>query len=328
MSRPRNRAIALGFAGVGAGAAVVAAYRGARKYRALGELDMSELALAEDLETIDVVVDDGATIHGVEAGSGRPIVLLHGVTLSVATWPYQLAALSKEYRVIALDARGHGLSKSDSAGWGIDRMASDVAQVLTQLDLKDAIIIGHSMGGMMTQQMCLDFPDLARERVAGTILLSTAAAPGQGVPGFKMFNRVARPGTTALVNRRAASGNAWMPPAEIGYAMARLALGTSPDPRHVTHTRNMTTAFSPQTMSALMPHVIGFEVRHRLKDYPVPALVVVGSRDLLTPPRVGRDLARRIPGADFEVVPGAGHMLMMERGEWLNERVDAFARAH
>jgi pimeloyl-ACP methyl ester carboxylesterase len=326
VTRRRNRALALSVAGVGAG---TAAYRAARKYRAIAAaLDLSELALAEDLEPIDVVVDDGSTIHGVEAGTGRPIVLLHGVTLSVATWPFQLKGLCKEYRVIALDARGHGSSTSTARGWGIDRMASDVAQVLTKLDLRDAIVVGHSMGGMMTQQMCLDFPDLSRERIAGTILLSTAAAPGQGVPGFKAINRITRPGALAVAERMQSRAKGILPPAEIGYAIARLALGAKADPRFVTHTQNMSSAFSPQTIGSLLPHVVGFEVRHRLKDYPVPALVVVGSRDLLTPPRIGRDLARRIPGAGFEVVPGAGHMVMLERAEWLNERIDAFARQH
>jgi 3-oxoadipate enol-lactonase len=276
---------------------------------------MSELALAEDLEAVSVTVDDGTTIHGVEAGSGQPIVLLHGVTLSVATWPYQLAALRKEFRVIALDARGHGLSKFAGTVSGLDRMASDVAQVFTQLDLRDAIIVGHSMGGMMTQQMVLDFPDLARERVAGTILLSTAAAPGQGLP---------LPGGSGRMRPRGVG----MPPGEIGFAIARLGLGAKADPRFVAHTRNMTGAVSPHVLRHVLPHVVGFDVRSRLKDYAVPALVITGSRDLLTPPRVGRELARRIPGARFEVVPGAGHMLMLERAEWLNERIVAFANEH
>jgi pimeloyl-ACP methyl ester carboxylesterase len=49
---------------------------------------------------------------------------------------------------------------------------------------------------------------------------------------------------------------------------------------------------------------------------------------LLTPPRAGKDLANRIPNAVFEVVSGGGHMLMMERAQWLNERIDKFARNH
>jgi pimeloyl-ACP methyl ester carboxylesterase len=77
-----------------------------------------------------------------------------------------------------------------------------------------------------------------------------------------------------------------------------------------------------------MPGVVGFDIRARLKDFPVPALVITGSRDLLTPPRLGREISKRIPHAEFEVVPGAGHMLMMERAEWLNERIITFANAH
>ena len=315
----RNRALALGAAGIGAGLAAAGAYAAARRHRD-DVLDMAELVLADDLEKVAVTVDDGVTIHGVAAGSGQPIVLLHGVTLSVATWPYQIAALRKEFRVIALDARGHGLSQHHGPVSGLDRMASDVAQVFAQLDLRDAVMVGHSMGGMMTQQMCLDFPELARERVAGTILLSTAAAPGQGVP-------FARP-TTRRLRSGAPAGRVALPPGEVGYALARLALGAKADPRFVAHTRNMTSGTSAHTISHVLPHVIGFDVRSRLKDYPVPALVITGSRDLLTPPRVGRELARRIPNATFEVVPGAGHMLMMERADWLNERIAAFANGH
>jgi len=96
-------------------------------------------------------------------------------------------------------------------------MAADVIQVIEKLDLRDAILVGHSMGGMITQQMCLDFPDAARERVAGTILLSTAAAPGQGVPGFKLVNRLMSPGAMAVARRQASRGAGLLPPAPGTY---------------------------------------------------------------------------------------------------------------
>jgi non-heme chloroperoxidase len=275
----------------------------------------------------NVKVDDGTVIHTIDHGTGRPIVLLHGVTLSIATWPYQIAKLSKEFRVIAVDQRGHGRSQLGTKEYGIARMASDAAQVLSHFDLRDAIVVGHSMGGMVTQQMCLDFTELARERVAGTILLSTAAAVTQGMPGWPAMERVVKPG--AFAARSATRGvGTWFPNGEVGYAIARLAHGAKADPRHVTHTRNMTGAIPPATLAALMPGVVSFDIRSRLKDYPVPALVITGSRDLLTPPRLGREIAKRIPHAEFEVVPGAGHMLMMERAEWLNDRIAAFASAH
>lgn len=323
----RNRAVALGVGGAGAGLAAVAAYTAARRHRGRGPIDLSELDLPTDMMSHSVEVDDGATIHTIDHGSGRPIVLLHGVTLSVATWPYQIAALSQEYRVVAVDHRGHGRSKHGRGGYGIARMASDAAQVISHLDLRDAIVVGHSMGGMITQQMCLDFQDLARERIAGTILLSTSAAVTQGIPGWPAMNRVVKPGTVAA-RQATRNARAWFPNGEVGYAMARLALGAKADPRHVEHTRLMTGAIPAATLAALMPAVVGFDVRARLKDYPVPALVITGSRDLLTPPRLGKEIARRIPNAEFEVVPGGGHMLMLERGEWLNDRIVAFASDH
>ncbi len=323
----KNTAVGLAVAGLGAGLALGAAYRAAQRHRD-DDLDLSELALADDITRLDVPVDDGGTIHAVEAGDGRAIVLLHGVTLSVATWPYQLAALSKEFRVIAADARGHGLSKGGSVGHTIERMASDLAQMLVHLDLRDAILVGHSMGGMVTQQMCVDFKELARERVAGTILMCTAAAPAHQVPGMSAIRQVIKPGAVAARAATRGSKAEWMPKTQGGYAMTRLALGNKADPRHVTHTRNMTASVPPHILADVLPGVVGFDIRSRLKDYPVPALVISGSRDLLTPPRVGRELARRIPGAEFEVVPGAGHMLMMERADWLNERIARFANEH
>jgi pimeloyl-ACP methyl ester carboxylesterase len=316
----RNRALALGAAGVGAGLAAAGAYGAARRHRNRTPLDLSELDLPNDLMSHNVTVDDGAVIHTVDHGSGRPLVFLHGVTLSVATWPYQIATLSKEFRVVAVDQRGHGRSERGSRDYGIARMASDAAQVLSQLDLRDAIVVGHSMGGMVTQQMCLDFADLARERVAGTILLSTACSVTQGIPGWSAMNRFVRPGALARTGG--------LPPGEVGYALARLAIGNRADPRHVMHTRNMTSAIPAATLAALMPGVVNFDIRSRLKDYPVPALVITGSRDLLTPPRLGREISKRIPGAEFEVVSGGGHMLMLERAEWLNERIARFANDH
>lgn len=323
----RNRAIALGVAGIGAGLAAAAAYEAARRHRGRAPLDLSELDLPSELISHSVEVDDGCMIHTIDHGSGRPIVLLHGVTLSIATWPYQIAALSKEHRVIAIDQRGHGQSARGLGNYGIERMAADAAQVIAHLDLRDAIVVGHSMGGMVTQQMCLDHADVARERIAGTLLLSTAAAVTQGIPGWPAMNRVVKPGSIAArqATRRATT---WFPNGEVGYAMARLALGVKADPRHVEHTRLMTGAIPAATLAALMPGVVGFDIRARLKDYPVPALVITGSRDLLTPPRLGREIAKRIPDAEFEVVPGAGHMLMMERADWLNERIAAFATSH
>ena len=318
-----NRAVALGLAGAGAATAGAAAYAAARRRRARGPVDLTDLDLPEDLHHRHVEVDDGGTIHVVEAGEGRPIVLLHGVTLSVLAWTYQLRDLSKRYRVIAVDQRGHGVSKHGTGGLSIERMAADAASLIEELDLHDAIVVGHSMGGFVAQQMCIDHPEVAR-RVSGLVLLSTAAAIGQGVPGWNLMMRVFEPGAAAVRLARLRPGG-WLPAGDIGLAVTRLAFGTKPDAAHIAHTHRMTAAIGGAVLAELTPGVARYDVRPRLHEIELPTLVITGSRDLITPPRLGAAIARRIPKAEFEVVPHGGHMLMLERRDWLNGRIAAFA---
>ena len=124
---------------------------------------------------------DGGRIHVVERGSGRPLVLVHGMTMSSGIWSRQLAELSDRYRVVALDLRGHGRSAAGRDGFQIEAVAGDIAVALEGLDLEDAIVVGHSMGSMALIQFCASFAPARSRRVAGLVFLS--ASPGVVVPG-------------------------------------------------------------------------------------------------------------------------------------------------
>lgn len=318
-----SRGVALGLAAAGAATAGAGAYAAARRRRTRGPIDLSEFDLPEDLDHRTVEVDDGGRIHIVEAGRGRPIVLLHGVTLSVLTWTYQLRDLSDRYHVIAADQRGHGISEHGRGGLTIERMAADVASLIEELDLHDAIVVGHSMGGFVAQQIALDHPE-AMARVSGLVLLSTAAAIGQGVPGWELMMRFVEPGASA-VRRSLWRRGGWLPSGDVGLAVTRLAFGTKPSAQHVALAHRMTGSIAGAILAELTPGVARFDIRRRLGEIDVPTLVITGSRDLITPPRLGGVVARGIPGAEFEVVPHGGHMLMLERRDWLNARITAFA---
>lgn len=321
--RGLSRAVAIGLAGVGAAAAGTAAYSAARRRRERDPLDLADLDLPADLRHETVEVDDGGRIHIAEAGEGRPIVLLHGVTLSVHAWTYQLRDLSEHYRVIAVDQRGHGVSEHGHGGLSIERMAADIASLVEHLDLHDAIVVGHSMGGFVAQQMCLDHPEVV-PRLSGLVLLSTAAAIGQGVPGWELMMRFFEPGASALrLSKWRKDG--WLPPGDVGMAVTRLAFGTKPAPEHVALTHQMTGSIAGSILAELTPWVARFDLRARLAEIELPTLVISGSRDLITPPRLGGAIARAMPNAEFEVVPHGGHMLMLERRDWLNARITAFA---
>lgn len=272
-------------------------------------------------------VPDGGRIHVVERGSGPPILLLHGVTLSTVTWHYQLADLAHDHRVIALDHRGHGRSTGDAGSFTVERLAEDLASVIEQLDLRDAVIVGHSMGGMTLMQMAADRPDIIAERCAGLILMSTDAGPGSTMPGWALVSRVLTPASQRYLRLAGRLPGGLLPSTDLSYLIARLGLGRAPSPTHVELTRVMTGAVPAPILAEFWGSILGFDVSETLADLDVPTLVFVGSRDAVTPVHQSRRIASRIPVAELDILPGAGHMMMLERDAEVSDRIARFARA-
>src|SRR5215471_11838310 len=94
-----------------------------------------------------VETNDGQRLFCRDVGSGRPVVLIHGWTLSSEIWQGQIDALAAQgLRAVAYDRRGHGQSSRPESGYDYERLAADLATVIDKLDLKDATLVGHSMG--------------------------------------------------------------------------------------------------------------------------------------------------------------------------------------
>jgi non-heme chloroperoxidase len=98
------------------------------------------------IERRSVTTSDGVRLNVLEAGSGRPLVMVPGWSQTAAQFRRQIEGLSDRYRVIALDMRGHGDSDKPAHGYKIQRLAKDVWDALRALDLHDVAILGHSMG--------------------------------------------------------------------------------------------------------------------------------------------------------------------------------------
>jgi pimeloyl-ACP methyl ester carboxylesterase len=98
------------------------------------------------IETRSITTADGVRLNVLEAGRGKPLVLIPGWSQTAAQFRRQLDGLSDRYRVIAIDMRGHGDSDKPAHGYRIQRLAQDVRQVLVAMDLQDVTILGHSMG--------------------------------------------------------------------------------------------------------------------------------------------------------------------------------------
>ena len=310
MKLRRVAAIGTGLA-TAAGLAYVLERAGARHYRATEEaLAKAGRTLPADLRHHFVAMSDGGRVHAVERGEGPTTVLVHGITLGVGTWAPQLRGLPG--RVIAVSQRGHGQSRAGGEGYGFDRLGTDLLEVLAVLEVRDAVVVGHSMGGMVVQQLAVERPeDLARH---ARRLVLVATGPGPVAPA--RLGGLATAGAIRALAAAERRGQAPLPQSVSVWA-ARSAFGAAPSPADVTLLRGMLDAMSPSALSGLLPHLLAFDVRDRLASIGFPVHVVVGTRDLLTPPRTARAITARVPGASLTVLRGCGHMVMLERPDEL-----------
>jgi len=319
------RNVALAAAGVGAGYAIERLTIGRAHARAT-EADLGELRLPEDVVVRRIATDDGGDVYVVERGTGRPIVLLHGVMLSSVLWAHQLADLGDRHRVLALDHRGHGESRTGSEPWALSRLAADLASVLIELDLRDALLVGHSMGGMVALKLAVDRPALFHERIAGLALVSTSAGPVHRLAAWKTVVDAVTPRINkSLVGVAGRLPGGLFPANDLSYLLFRLGHGKNASPANIELNRRMAAATPVTVWTELMREILAFDLRDDLSRIGVPTMVVVGSRDLLTPPSHARELIERIHGAELYVIRDAGHLPMLEKGEQLSELLEQFA---
>ena len=319
------RTLALAAGGIAAGYAAERVLLGRVNPRVVP--DTSAFEPPDDARHHDVALSDGGSLHVVERGEGRPLVLLHGITLSALTWHHQLHDLADSFRVLAVDHRGHGTSKAGDGGWELARLALDVRELLEHLDLRDAVVVGHSMGGMVTLRFAVDHADAVDERVAGIVLMSTSGTPVHRLAAWKALTDAVTPSVKRGLALGSRLPGGLFPASDLSYLVFRVGMGRDASPDDVELNRLMTASTPVSVWSELMSGVVGFDVRDRLHEVAVPALVMVGTRDLLTPPSAARVLASGLPGArPLVAFPGAGHMLMLERRHEVADELVRFAK--
>ncbi|RLC63811.1 MAG: alpha/beta hydrolase [Chloroflexota bacterium] len=222
-----------------------------------------------------------------QRSEGRPVlILVHGAGGNHLQWPAELRRLP-EATVYALDLPGHGRS----GGQGRDTIAGYAEAIVGFLDalgIERAVVVGHSMGGAIALTLALDFAD----RMAGLVLIATGARL-RVAPVILEGMRSDFEGSVELITRFAWSSEASPALIELGR---RALLETGPD-----------------VLLGDLNACDRFDVMERLGGIKIPALVIVGTADQLTPPKYARFLAEHIPNAQLVLIEGAGHMVMLER---------------
>jgi pimeloyl-ACP methyl ester carboxylesterase len=237
-------------------------------------------------------------------GKGKPLILIHGAGGSSGYWDIQLSELSKKLRVIAIDLPGHGKSECLKEKVTIERYSEHVAGMLKQGQLDEATVVGHSMGGLVVQQLVLKHPELVKKIV---IVDSAAKFPGQsGLPDLIRSHPEVL-GTQFL--------SYFFSPETIskGKLASMIPLLKS-------------SGFNINVMADDFEAVAAVDLRERLREIAVPTLIIVGSDDfgLLSASRL---LHEKIRSSKLEIIPRAGHMVMIEQPDEFNKALLMFVQS-
>ena len=281
-----------------------------------------------------VVSFDGTELAVRAAGPvDAPVVLfVHGFSLDMTTWHEQLLDLSIDFRCVLMDQRGHGASGRAAHGdLSLRSMGRDVAAVLEAVTPgRPAVLVGHSMGAMAILAAAEQRPELFGSSVAGVVLVGAASSD---------LLRGAMGSITDLIRPRLGSFGAaarrvdrlrravLASPADLRGAIARLTQFGPDAPQHVVdHVVHLAERASSDVWTDGLAELMEMDMRHALPRLRVPAVVVVGEHDRVTPPGAAIELAGSLPEARLVVIEGAGHMPMLERPLELNREIRAFAR--
>lgn len=257
-----------------------------------------------------VVRVEGARLYYQAAGTGRPLLLLHGLGSSSHDWEYQVPELSRHFHVIAPDFRGHGAS-ARTGGYGVERFAADTWQLLDQLDCPQVDVLGYSMGGAVAMQMALDRPGGVHRLVLSNTL-----------PSFRTDTLAKR---WLLWTRLFLMG--WLGPRRLSEVMAR-RLYPRPDQaelrarvarRNAANDRNVYL----ETVRALTR----WSIADRLDRLTLPVLVLAAEHDYFLRHETDAFVAA-LPDARVRHFPGTRHGLPLELPEAFNRAVLEFLQPH
>ncbi|MFJ6383096.1 alpha/beta fold hydrolase [Kitasatospora sp. NPDC092039] len=265
-----------------------------------------------------------------DGSDGEPltVVFCHGYCLNQDSWHFQRAALREGMRLVFWDQRSHGRSersRSYLAGEpaGIDQLGGDLKAVIDAVaPTGPLVLVGHSMGGMTVMALADQHPELFRERVAGVALVGTLAGDWNdvslGLPkaGAKLFRKVA-PGMVRLLGRQVdlveATRRLGSDVSAVFYRRFSFG-GRDVEPGVVRFAEQLLDATPIDVVAEFYP-VFGvhekYEALAALRG--LPALVLAGTKDLLTPSTHSEAIAERLPGAELVLAEGAGHLVMLER---------------
>jgi pimeloyl-ACP methyl ester carboxylesterase len=226
------------------------------------------------------------------------LVFIPGAGGNWTSWYHQRNYFSRAFNVFIMELPGHGAAQGQGAQ-EIKSYALWIKGALEELKVTSPLVIGHSMGGAVTMDLALRFPKLLQ----GLVLVSTGARL-RVLPDI--LDRIHGDFLQAVALICKLSFAKDVSPEMLQAAVAEMMKNT------------------PDTLLGDFSACERFDIMEEVQAISNPTLVICGDQDVLTPVKYSRYLADNIAGSSFEIVKGAGHLVMMERPEEFNQKVEAF----
>lgn len=246
----------------------------------------------------------------VAAGAGPDTALfLHGIGGDSGSFADNLPALPEGWRGLAWDAPGYGNS-APLAEMTFETLAAAAVRLLDAQRVRRAVVVGHSMGGMIAQEIAARYP----ERVRGLVLFATSASFGGRDALFRM----------KFLADRLAPLDRGLTPGDIAGPLVPSLFGPEPPPEALERAFASMAALSSATYRQALNCIVLFDRKDDLARIACPALALAAEHDMLAPPRTMERMAQAVPGARYRCLAGAGHLANMEDPAAFNAELGGF----
>ena len=248
-----------------------------------------------------------------ELGQGPvTVLLLHGIGGGQAIWRDTLPALAAAgFRAAAMDFPGYGASPGTPT---LDGMVAAVQAVVVALGAQRTVLLGHSMGGMVAQEVVARSPDAAQ----GLILACTSAA----------FGRTDGDWQARFVAERLAPLDAGLGMLGMAHRLVPAMVSPAARPEASELANELMSRVPEATYRVALRAIAAFDRREALSQIAVPALCLAGEHDRTAPPELMQRMAQRIPGGEYRCLASAGHIANLEQPAAFHAAVISFLQHH
>jgi len=247
----------------------------------------------------------------IEQGRGETtLVFLHGVGGGHAAWEDQLPYFaSRGYRALAWDQPGYGASPLVEP-YDLEQVSAALERLLDHLDAGPVVLVGHSMGGFIAQEAYARFPQKIR---ALALCFTSAAFGGTGGDFQRQF-----------VAARLAPLDQGDTMADISARLMPTMRGSRSGPDGLARAERIMAGVRPDTYRNAVALLTTFDRRALLQQISVPTLILAGGEDRTAPASVMERMAQKIPGSEFVVLEGCGHLGPMDQPAEFNRALEGF----